>query len=128
MPHKMQSQDLIVKQSKFEYFRCRGTKKRPHRINKTISFMYFGITLLKEGIPCDLGLLQKRKDPIILPNSCSEMLLCTSSGYSSMKISGSCKRHTYFYSRWCTIGIPLYMLFCNLHFLCNNTLIFISHK
>lgn len=51
----MPSQDLIVKQGRFEYFTCRNSEKRPDGINKTISCMSFAITLLTEGIPCDLG-------------------------------------------------------------------------
>lgn len=51
MTQKMQSHDLIVKQSKFEYFRWRNTQKRPDRSNKTILWMYFGLPLLTERIP-----------------------------------------------------------------------------
>lgn len=34
MTQKMQSQDLIVRQGRFEYFRRRNTEKRPDRIIK----------------------------------------------------------------------------------------------
>lgn len=58
----------------------------------TLELLFF---LLIEGIPCDLRLVLKGKDPTLVLNSFSEILLCTSSGFSSTKTNGTHKRHIF---------------------------------
>lgn len=66
--------------------------------------------MLIEGIPCDLRLVLKGKDPTLVLNSFSEILLCTSSGFSSTKTNGTHKRHIFIHLMGCQTKVG-YVIF-----------------